>query len=758
VFSKIFYLGITTLFLLVVNPCLKAQVYGIVRDLESGIPLPGTEIKTAGQTSFSDGNGQFTIEVVPGSVLYTSHLGYFSDSIFISADQNSVTIFLTPKTYMLNQVVVRSPLLHSEQLTMPSSIASLNNVALSLSDNMGYIDVLNNLSGTYVHKGTMSTSRITVRGMGARTPYATNRIKAYYNEIPLSSGDGTTLVEDIDPAFIQSLSLIKGAKSAFYGSGIGGVLLLSGKNYFKEGIRGGIALEGGNFKTVKPNAWVHYHKNDFSLSSGYSFVHSDGYRENSTYDRHNFHLYSSLNKRKFEINFLFHLIDVYAKIPSSVDEETFINSAEKAAANWLSIKGFENYTRVLTGLKSNYFINEEISHTTILYGNLFYGYESRPFNILDDQSFRLGFKSYLNYKKGNFSLRSGIDYMFENYFWSIYETIGGMLGEEQNRFKETRHPYNLFVQSDLKLYSDLIIEAGLSYNSATYRLYDLNLGTDHVKGDHAFKPAVSPFMGINYTITRAFNLYGSVGHGFSYPSVEETLLPDGQINPELKPESGINYEIGTRYQSANGDLFLDGTLYLMYVKNLLVTKRLSEAVFFGENAGKTRHMGFELMGGYRFNRDQHLNLPQSHIKVSLTVSDHKFTEFIDDGQDFTGNSIPGIPGTSFTTTLKLMLKKNAYINMQYRYSGAQFMDDENTVSYKGYHNTGFKVGKTFTINKGAEIEIYTGVNNVMDVHYASMILINAPSFGGSEPRYYYPGQPRYFYGGIRINLNEEKPY
>ena len=43
-----------------------------------------------------------------------------------------------------------------------------------------------------------------------------------------------------------------------------------------------------------------------------------------------------------------------------------------------------------------------------------------------------------------------------------------------------------------------------------------------------------------------------------------------------------------------------------------------------------------------------------------------------------------------------------------------------------------------------------GVNNVFDVIYARSVLINTQGFGGAEPRYYYPGDGRNFYGGLNL--------
>ncbi len=53
-----------------------------------------------------------------------------------------------------------------------------------------------------MQQGSLNTNRITIRGIGARSQYGTNRVKAYFNAIPLTSGEGETVLEDIDLATI----------------------------------------------------------------------------------------------------------------------------------------------------------------------------------------------------------------------------------------------------------------------------------------------------------------------------------------------------------------------------------------------------------------------------------------------------------------------------------------------------------------------------------------------------------------------------
>jgi iron complex outermembrane receptor protein len=55
------------------------------------------------------------------------------------------------------------------------------------------------------------------------------------------------------------------------------------------------------------------------------------------------------------------------------------------------------------------------------------------------------------------------------------------------------------------------------------------------------------------------------------------------------------------------------------------------------------------------------------------------------------------------------------------------------------------------LSKRIKLSVFFGLDNIFDEVYASQILINASSFGGSEPRYFYPGNPINYYTGLNIN-------
>ena len=55
--------------------------------------------------------------------------------------------------------------------------------------------------------------------MGSRTPYSTNKIKAYINNIPLSNGVGELSLEDFGIDIFSQIEVTKGPNSSIYSYG-----------------------------------------------------------------------------------------------------------------------------------------------------------------------------------------------------------------------------------------------------------------------------------------------------------------------------------------------------------------------------------------------------------------------------------------------------------------------------------------------------------------------------------------------------------
>ena len=86
----------------------------------------------------------------------------------------------------------------------------------------------------------------------------------------------------------------------------------------------------------------------------------------------------------------------------------------------------------------------------------------------------------------------------------------------------------------------------------------------------------------------------------------------------------------------------------------------------------------------------------------------------------------------------------------------QFVDeipitDANTLSSDAFSLFNTKIGYQTTINSKLTFGFSFGINNLFNERYARSVLINAVGFGGSEPRYFYPGDDRNYYGSFRIS-------
>ena len=226
------------------------------------------------------------------------------------------------------------------------------------------------------------------------------------------------------------------------------------------------------------------------------------------------------------------------------------------------------------------------------------------------------------------------------------------------------------------------------------------------------------------------------------------MTPEGVINPDIAQETGTNYELGSQLSLDNNNLKVEVALYRMAIKNLLVAQRVGEDEFIGKNAGSTKHQGIELDVNYKLTLS-----PKFHITpfISYSYSNHKFVEFIDGDDDFSGNPLTGVPNHRLNTGLQMQWRNGLYWNTTHQYVGKIPLTDANTLSSASYNLLNTRMGYKKQLSHTITIGLDFGINNLTDTHYAQSVLINASSFGGRAPRYFYPGNDRNFYGSLLLN-------
>jgi iron complex outermembrane receptor protein len=183
------------------------------------------------------------------------------------------------------------------------------------------------------------------------------------------------------------------------------------------------------------------------------------------------------------------------------------------------------------------------------------------------------------------------------------------------------------------------------------------------------------------------------------------------------------------------------------IDNLIVAERIGDDQYIGRNAGKTEHKGVELNISYNQSIGRFLYI-SPYINAEITA--HKFIDFVDNENDFSGNQLTGVPDKKVNGGINFGFK-NLTVNTNFLHIGEIPINDANELYSEKYTVFNTKASYKKQLSKKLTFEINAGINNFTDEKYASSVLINAIGFGNSEPRFYYPGIPRNWYSGFKLD-------
>lgn len=657
----------------------------------------------------------------------------------------------------LQEVVVTGIIKDKKLSAISENIQVLSQKEITENDGLNYQYILNQVPGVFMQSGSLNTNRITIRGIGARSPFGTTSIRAYFGEIPLTDGNGVSSIEDFELASISTIEVHKGPSASSFGVGLGGAVFLKHKNLYVNSLSLSTESVYGSFGLVKNSSKFKYATKEIATTFVYSNTQSDGYRENNSYDRETFTATTSVRlSSKDELQFLGNYTNLKAFIPSALNLDTYTTNPKSAAFTWANAQGFEDFQSFLTGLSWQHAFSSTLQLNSSIFATGKKNYEPRPFNILKEKTNGFGIRSRVskNTRKikwgfgGEFFYDTNQNSTFENLYEAFPLGTGSVMGEQLSAYKEHRSYLNVFGEFSYTLHEKWAINAGININKTGYKIEDLFFtGTENQSGKYNFNVIASPKVGMLFHLNNHIKIRTSIAHGFSPPTTEETLLPSGLINTELVPEQGWNFELGSNFSFLKNRLYGDISIYNLKVNDLLVNRRAINDALFAVNAGKTNHLGLEGSLNYRLLKSESLAIDGF---VNGSIYRYRFEDFLDDSEDFSGNKLTGVPDVVFNLGIRFKTAIGFYGNINFQHVGAMPANDANTVFSEAYQLTNTKLGYQITLKERFKIHTFGGVNNLLNEKYASQLQVNAGSFGGSAPRYYYAGNPINYYGGVKI--------
>ncbi len=205
------------------------EVSGVVISGEDNLPLPGVSILLKGSTSgtVTDVDGKFRIAVESDqSVLVFSFIGFTTQEVVVGS-QSVLDVRLAPDTKSLEEVIVVG---YGEQKkeTITGSVATVKGGELAKSPS---VNLSNNIAGRM--PGVVAVNRSgepgydgsSIRIRGSNT-LGNNDALIVIDGIPARSGG----IDRLNPNDIESISVLKDASAAIYGSrAANGVILVTTK-------------------------------------------------------------------------------------------------------------------------------------------------------------------------------------------------------------------------------------------------------------------------------------------------------------------------------------------------------------------------------------------------------------------------------------------------------------------------------------------------------------------------------------------------
>ncbi|TVQ66767.1 MAG: TonB-dependent receptor [Balneolaceae bacterium] len=575
--------------------------------------------------------------------------------------------------------------------------------------------------------------RMTIRGMGWRSPFGVRGIMVVLDDIPLTVADGQSILNIVDPAMITSVELLRGPSATFWGNASGGVLYMRTRS-LPDAPRLSYRAYTGSYNTVKQELRWSDIVQGVRMQAYASYLDSDGFRDHSAYR----HLRGGISAG-FDVSAA---TTVEARIayagmpkaqhPGSLNRNDALTTPSMAVPAFENLNAGKDFQQLMASL--NVF-NRRDSGVLNISGNLTYRELSNPLTF-----------GYISVDRLAGGVRTTYDFSLLPVDLQIGSELKWQQDDRLQRNNIDGQPGDIVSidQKDQVASQAIFAQTGVSKNRLSFNLgiradrmsFSVNDFLGQESSERSFF-SVNPSAGITYD-TGSVLFYTSASSSFESPTTTEFKNRPGGgtgFNPDLNPEKTVGFDAGARGSIRFLDTRFDMAFFNLNVDGLIVPFQASDGgPTFYRNEGRTEHYGFE--SHVRTEISRHLNLNLMYTYTNATFSEGTFS----------GNRIPGVAPHRFGSALELHLGSNLFLT-DAEWIGSYYADSANEALNKSYFivNTRY-LYQGFTSSNWS-LQPFISIMNLFNARYNTSVAINA--FGG---RFYEPGSDRNFRVGVRLNI------
>lgn len=664
-------------------------------------------------------------------------------------------------------------------LSTPASVG-IAKIAQHYGDGSSFQNAFNSVSGVSLDsRGYGGSTRLNIRGSFFRAPTTIRNVKMYWKGIALTSADGQSPIEIVDPSSIANANILKGPGSGVWGNGTGGVVLFNPFT-LNQSVLARASYDYGEFGYNKSVFQAGVSKNGFSLMVSQINQETKGYRNQEANNKEQTVLEFSANTKRWKHYVMATRYKGYWELPGAI-------SATQVELNPLVANAFSatNNTHVNRERDMLGYSGEFVSKKNFLLelsANLF---QTEKINPYGTSTFTNGFKDESAKGKGQ---RAVLSKAFElnkegMFLFKMKSSVGQEIQLENFQINETglvnaesdgisKYNFNVDYVTSNFFY---LLEAEIGKRLFANASVGLNNTRSHITGtskDAAQQMVVVdartnanpngrlyPNVGASYLLSRNeekgdWYAFGNYSTGSSAPTIFEQYDYEEQaLNTNLKNEFARNVEFGVK--GAGKLWFAELSIYNQQIFDAIVP---NDELFNGfystyANAGKLVQQGLEVSARRSWESEK--------IRVSAWTSG-SWTNYQLLNESGAGH-MPGMPLAQCNGGLNFGFNRGFGVAVTNQWTDKAPLNSSQTEwsPARNVVNSELTYGHTFIkrdevagdydlvqrIRSVGSVNVNVGANNVLNTNYTTFYQLN-----GVGGRFFNPMARRNFYSGITLRF------
>ncbi len=706
--------------------------------------------------------------------------------------QNNAPDTTTNRLIILDAVQITATATSNKALLRrPASIVKLTEKELKRGVGIYLDDAINaNIPGVFMERRTISAGQqFNIRGYGngARGTNGVNSnfdgqgSKVYLNGIPVTDAEGITLMDDIDFGSIGNVEVTKGPSGTLYGLAIAGVVNLQSQKAEKGRVSIGQDVMFGSYGLSRTTTRLQIGGEHSSILVNYGHQQSDGFVVHTASHKDFVNVVGDFQPSEKQS------ISTYFGYSNSYDER----QGELTIGQWdtLDFSGNPAYIKnnahsniisFRAGLGHTYLFNKHFSNSTSVFGCGISNNVSSAGGWTDKDPVNFGARSTFNFKfdlNDKFKLNGVAGFEAQQQYaqvigygmvadpdtakHNIYNVVGAMRSN-QSYITGTS---SMFTEWNLEMPNEITLTAGIGISTMDIRLDDRFFVAGSTKPTHyqkSYNGMVSPHLALNKVFNKHLSAYISYSKGYKAPVSSYFFIPStGQVNTDLKPEIGNQFEIGTKGDLLDKKLHFELALFNAIFSDKMTTvavplnpPAVGTAYSYLVNRGKQNDKGLEFLLKYKAYESNSGFLSAITPFVNFTYCEFKYENYTyqtlsSDKKtvvevDYSGNKVAGVPPMVANAGIDVNTKIGLYLNINYSYRDAMPFTSDGLNKTKAYSLVNSKLGLQGAVGHFG-YDAYFGAVNMTNTKYAYMVFLN------QLPDAYMPAPNKInYFGGLNL--------